>query len=102
MKGGKSRKEKEKKEREKHKPTLNCQGSDSRLSASCRELLAPRAGNFTTQPRNYTGVRAGRKRGGGGGGGGVWGGLPPPPPPLQISSNSDFLGRKRNLGKASF
>ena len=63
MKSGKSRKEKEKTEREKHKPTVNWQGSDSGLSASCRELLAPRAGNFTTQPRNYTGVRAGGKRG---------------------------------------
>ena len=31
--------------------------------ASCHEPLAPRAGNFTTQPRNYTGVRAGGERG---------------------------------------
>ena len=34
---------------------------------------------------------------------GGWGGCsPPPPPPPQILGNSDFLGSKRNLGKASF
>ena len=64
MKNGKSRKEKEKKEREKYKPTRNWQDSNSRLSASRHELLAPRAGNFTTQPRNYIGVRAGGGEGG--------------------------------------
>ena len=26
----------------------------------------------------------------------------PPPPPLQILGNSDFSGRKRNLGEVSF
>ena len=64
VKNGKSRKEKEKKEREKYKPTRNWQDSNSRLSASRHELLAPRAGNFTTQPRNYIGVRAGGGEGG--------------------------------------
>ena len=61
VKNGKSRKEKEKKEREKYKHTLNWQDSNSRFSVSCHELLAPRAGNFTTQPRNYNyiGVLAG-------------------------------------------
>ena len=40
-------------------------------------------------------------RGGGGGGGGA-GGLQPPSPSPQILGNSDILGSKRNLGKASF
>ena len=38
------------------------------------------------------------RRTGRGGGGGGWGGCSPP----QILGNSDFLGSKRNLGKASF
>ena len=41
VKNGKSRKEKEKKERKKYKPTLNWQGSNSHLSASCHGLQPP-------------------------------------------------------------
>ena len=89
MKNGKSRKEKEKKEREKYKPTFNWQGSDSRLSANCHELLAPRAG---TSPRSQ-----GITQAYGPGGEGEGAATPP-----QILGKSDFLGSKRKLGKTSF
>ena len=82
------KKKKRKKEREKYKPTFNWQGSDSRLSANCHELLAPRAG---TSPRSQ-GITQAYGPGG-------KGGCNPPP---QILGKSDFLGRKRNLGKTSF
>ena len=88
MKNGKSREEKEKKEREKYKATLNWQDSNSRLSASRHELLAPRAGNFTTQPRNYIGVRAG------GGEGGLQS-------PLNLSQLR-FFGQEEKFGQSQF
>ena len=95
MKNAKSRKEKVKKEREKYKPTLNWQadwqGSNSRLSASCHELLAPRLGNFTTQPRNSIGVR--------GGGMGERGRCSSPPLNLR---QLRFFGQEEKFGQSQF
>ena len=66
--------------------------------ASWHEPLAPRAGNFTTQPRNYTGVRAGGERGGGGGGRAP----PPPPPPQPNLRQLRFFGQEEKFGQNQF
>ena len=60
--------------------------------ASCHEPLAPRAGNFTTQPRNYTGVRAGGERGAA---------APPPPPPPNLRQLR-FFGQEEKFGQNQF
>ena len=56
----------------------------------------------TLTSKETNGEVSNHRRTGRGGWGGAAAPPPPPPPPPQILGNSDFLGSKRNLGKASF
>ena len=78
VKNGKSRKEKEKKERKKYKPTLNWQGSNSRLSVSCHGLKPPLPPFPPLSP------------------------LPPLPPPLLHLRQLRFFGREEKFGQSQF